>query len=91
MQQTNNNKNIIDIIQDKVNEICEEIWKDDDCRPIFKVSILFEGEHLKNHRIILTITHLKRSYSRIIFNDEDSFYGYGNIEDEMKDLYNQTM
>lgn len=80
---------IIDTLQDKINTIANELYKNDNCKPKFYVSIIFEEEY--NQKIILTIEHLGVKFSRVLFPVKENFYGYENLVDVVKSLYNQTM
>ena len=81
-------KSVIDCIQEEVNRICEDKYKDDDCKPIFLVSLITEKEYDK---LILTITHSFQSFSETLFPRCDSIYGYETIEYMMGMMYNRTM
>ena len=81
-------KSVIDCIQEEVNRICEDKYKDDDCKPIFLVSLITEKG---GDRLILTITHSYQSFSEILFPRHDALYGYETIEFMMKMMYNRTM
>ncbi|QPW62134.1 hypothetical protein [Clostridium botulinum] len=82
-------KDIIDCIQERVNTIVHKCYFDDNCYPVFKVSILWENK--ENQKIILNCTHLGRTFSRILFPNNECFWEYENLGDVIEDLYNQTM
>lgn len=87
-------KNIIDVIQDRVNELRDRYWKDDKCKPEFIVSILFDYEYKKGKKeqyIILTCRHLNSSFSSLLFPKYENVYGYDSLLEEMQNLYNKTM
>jgi hypothetical protein len=80
---------IVEIIQQQVDLIAKEKYKDDPCPPVFQVSILYEDSN--THKLIMTITHLGNSFSTILFPQPKMKFGYESIEWEMTQLYNQTM
>jgi len=80
---------IIDCIQEKVDRIAEIQYENDECKPIFNVSVLWEEGDEQS--IVLTCTHLGRSFSRVLFPEYRCFYGYDSLESVVKGLYNQTM
>lgn len=82
-------KDILDCIQDGIDKIVEEKYKDDECYPIFCVSSLWINED--NQQIILNCTHLGRTFSRILFPCKESFWGYDGLSSIIESLYNQTM
>lgn len=87
--------NIISILQKEVDNIASESYRDDNCPPVFTVSLLQEHSDItgkvNNHKIILTIVHNRVSHSRIILPNLTYQYGYESLENEMKWLYNSTM
>lgn len=82
-------KDILKCIQDKIDFIVKEMYKDDQCPPIYIVSNLWINENTQ--KIILTCNHCQQSFSRVLFPTEDSFYGYESLGDIVISLYNQTM
>ena len=82
--------NIIELIQKEVNAIAKTKFANDECPPEFIVSVLFERD-MNEQKPILTIKHLGSSFSRILFPQSDSLYGYEELEKEVVSLYNQTM
>lgn len=84
--------NIIEIIQNRVNELNNIHWSTDECKPIFIVSILYDYDKNKEEQyIILTVQHLGSTFSNIIFPKKENHYGYDSLLSEMTNLYNQTM
>lgn len=82
-------KSIINILDDYVNSYCCENYSEDSCPPKFIVSI--NNENMDDQKILLTIEHCGQVFTNTIFPRDDSFYGYDNVIDMMKDMYNQTM
>lgn len=84
---------IIDVIQKIVSEIAKQEHKSDSCKPKFTVSLYEKdnGGECIEHELILTIEHNGEKISRKLFPRLDYKYGYENIKDEMKWLYNTTM
>jgi len=87
------NMSIIDIFQKVVNKITEQYYSEDECPPEFTVSLYEKdnGKECTEHELILTIEHGEEKRSRKLFPRLDCKYGYENIKDEMKWLYNSTM
>lgn len=87
-------KNIVDILQDKVDKLKKKHWQDDICQPDFIVSLLYD-RNIRNNKIaqhiILTCLHASSSVSSVIFPIDENFYGYDSILSAMNDLYNQTI
>jgi hypothetical protein len=90
---------IIKCIQEQVDKIVKEKYKNDSCPPIFTVSVLYkEDDNLqtkvqrdKDHKIILTIQHCGSAFSKVIFPQTYNVYGYEPLEEIMKHMYNRTM
>jgi hypothetical protein len=80
---------IIDIVNDEVQKIAKEMYKNDKCKPVFMVSVFTKEE--KEDTIMLTVTHSGHSFSKIIFPKKNCYYGYSSLEDEISGLYNRTM
>lgn len=81
-------KSVIDCTQEEVDKICEDVYYNDDCKPVFLVSLNSEGDCDK---LILTVTHLYQSFSETLFPRKDMPYGYETVEYMMKNMYNRTM
>lgn len=79
---------IIEVLQQKVDEITKEDYKGDKCPPEFIVSLLYGKD---NHKILLTVKHLGSTFSEVIFPNMDMKYGYESLSKEMEYLYNRTM
>lgn len=80
---------IIDLLNKYVQELAKiKYATDTTCPPQFWVSILGYGE---NQKIVLSVSHLGSSYSKILFPQPDADYGYETIEQEVEWLYNRTM
>ena len=80
--------NIISLLDKYIEKITINKWTDDTCTPRFWVSIIGYGE---DQKIVLSVSHLGNSYSKILFPQPDANYGYETIEQEMEWLYNRTM
>jgi hypothetical protein len=94
MEDTFLTTNIIDCIQAMVDQIAESKWAEDykDGGDLnFWVSRCFDNKEDKNEKIILTINHMGWKYSRVLYPQQDSFYGLSPLEEIMVSLYNQTM
>jgi len=86
--------NIVDYIQEVVDRIVKEKYKDDTCMPQFIVSVLQEIDYsgkINNHKLLLTVIHNGISNTRVIFPILSYNYGYENLEKEIEWLYNSTM
>lgn len=79
---------IVDILQNYVDKVTEHDFKEDECPPKFKVSILYEKDI---HKLILTVDHLGSSFSTVLFPNMSYEYGYEGLRQEMQHLYNLTM
>lgn len=85
---------IINFLQQKVEELSKEIYKTDECPPVFTASLIQrygDNGKIDKHEIGLTIHHMGQTYTRTLFPQVNQHYGYPSLEDEMKDLYNNTM
>lgn len=82
-------KDIIDVLDDHVQKIVKERWKNDKCPPIFTLSL--DNEKEDNQKILITIYHLGRRFTRTLFPRYNSYYGYDSIADFIETMYNQTM
>lgn len=82
---------IIDVLQEYVDKIANEHWKDDtSCPPKFWVSLLNDSmENECEYKIILTIDH-NYKFSRVIF-PQKSRYGCDSLFSDMALLYNKTI
>lgn len=80
---------IIDCIQEKVNKLALNLYEDDKCYPVFKVSVLWKNQ--TTQEVILNCTHLGRTFSRVLFPREECFFEYDSLGDVIVGLYNQTM
>lgn len=81
-------KSLVDFLQDAVDKIAKDYWKEDTCPPEFIVSVLYQNNM---HTIVLTVNHLGKNLSETIFPDFEMKYGYESLADRMKWLYNRTM
>ncbi|HLI46868.1 MAG TPA: hypothetical protein VKU94_06730 [Geobacterales bacterium] len=85
---------LLNALQEKIDEIAKEQYKNDNCPPIFTVSLIQrygDNGKINQHEIGLTIQHMGQAYTRTLFPQVNKHYGYPNLEKEMKDLYNNTM
>lgn len=81
---------IVETIQTQVNNIVQEKYQNDECKPIFLVSLL------ENDKILITCKHLASCFSETIFpmeekETDDWVYGLQSLECYIVDLYNRTM
>lgn len=85
---------IITRIQEIVDGIAKKQYKTDECPPVFIVSLVQrydDNGKINKHEIGLTIQHLGQAYTRTLFPLVHQHYGYPDLEEEMKYLYNNTM
>ena len=82
-------KDIIDCIQERVDVLVNNSYKNDECYPEYKVSILWKNNDTQE--IILNCTHLGRTFSRVLFPVQENFWGYDWLGEMVESLYNQTM
>ena len=80
---------IIKLMQNEIDKIVEEEYKNDVCKPKFELSIM---DYNENAKIVLSVEHMGLKFSEIIFPHKNICYNNGfNIYDEIRDLYNRTM
>lgn len=77
-------ENCIDVIQNAINDLAKELYKEDDCKPEFLVS-----EDIHNRKILLTIKHCGFTHTDVIFPHGD--YGNTALKYQIEQLYNSTM
>lgn len=58
------NSSIIDILEEKVEELAEEQWGTDDCPPEFWISL--SNEDMNNQSIMITINHLDCKFTETV-------------------------
>lgn len=80
---------IIDVIDEVVQKLAEESWREDECPPEFWVSL--NNEDMNNQSIMITINHLGYKFTEKLFPRKDARYGYGGLREQMMNMYNQTM
>lgn len=79
---------VVDILEQKVQELAKEHWKNDDCPPEFWVSL--NNEDMDNQCIMITIKHGYK-FSEKLFPRKSTEYGYNAVLNQMINMYNQTM
>ena len=80
---------IVNILEEKVQELAKEHWKNDDCPPEFWVSL--NNEDMDNQVILITIKHLGNKFTEKLFPRKNTEYGYESVINQMINMYNQTM
>ena len=80
---------IINIIEEKVQNLAKLHWSDDKCPPEFWVSL--NNEDMKNQTIMITINHLGYKFTEKLFPRTNTEYGCGSVLNQMINMYNQTM
>ena len=80
---------VINIIEEYVQGLAKEHWKNDACPPKFWVSL--NNEDMNNQKIMITVSHLGRKFTENLFPRSNTEYGYGSVLDLMINMYNQTM
>ena len=81
--------NIVEIIEKEVDRLVEDYWDDDDCQPVFWVSL--NNEDMDNQSIMISINHNGIKFTERLFPRKDTDYGYGSVIAQMINMYNQTM
>ena len=81
--------NIVNILEEEVQKLVKEHWKNDDCPPEFWVSL--NNEDMDNQTILITINHLGNKFTERLFPRRNTEYGYESVLNQMIDMYNQTM
>ena len=79
----------ISIIDEVVQILVEENWKDDKCPPEFWVSLC--NEDMNNQSIMITINHMDYKFTEKLFPRKDTHYGYDSLLNQMIEMYSQTM
>ena len=80
---------VVNIIEEYVQGLTKEHWKNDSCPPEFWVSL--NNEDMNNQKIMITVSHLGRKFTENLFPRSNTEYGYGSVLDLMISIYNQTM
>ena len=80
---------IVSIVEEKIEQLAKEHWKDDPCGPEFWVSL--NNEDMDNQAIMITINHLGYKFTERLFPRRDTEYGYESVLRQMINMYNQTM
>lgn len=80
---------IVTLINDHVQQLAEDQWKDDRCPPVFWISLNNEDEN--NQSIMITINHLGLKFTERLFPRKTTDYGYKSIINQMINMYNRTM
>ena len=81
--------NIVNILEEEVQKLVKEHWKNDDCPPEFWVSL--NNEDMDNQTILITINHLGSKFTERLFPRRNTEYGYETVLNQMINMYNQTM
>lgn len=81
--------NIVSILEEEVQKLAKEHWKNDDCPPEFWVSL--NNEDMDNQTILITINHLGSKFTDRLFPRRNTEYGYETVLNQMINMYNQTM
>lgn len=79
----------ITIIDEVVQILTKENWKEDECPPEFWVSL--NNEDMNNQSIMITINHLGYKFTEKLFPRKDTHFGYDSLLNQMINMYNQTM
>ena len=80
---------IVNIIEEKVQEMAKEHWKTDECPPKFWVSL--NNEDMDDKSIMITIKHCGYKFTEKLFPRKNTEYGYESVLNQMINMYNQTM
>lgn len=80
---------IVSIIEEEVERLAKEHWKNDSCPPEFWVSL--NNEDMSNQSIMITINHLGSKFTERLFPRKDTQYGYKSVLNQMVNMYNRTM
>lgn len=79
----------ITIIDEVVQKLAKDNWKEDECPPEFWVSL--NNEDMNNQSIMITINHLGYKFTEKLFPRKDTHFGYDSLLNQMINMYNQTM
>lgn len=80
---------VVNIIEEKVQELAKEHWETDNCPPKFWVSL--NNEDMNNQAIMITIKHCGYKFTEKLFPRTDADYGYKSVLNQMINMYNQTL
>lgn len=77
---------IIDIVSDKIQEIIDELYKDDKCKPTFILSMMYRNN---NSEFLLTIIHSDKP-TWIDYRQSEIINLHTDLENLIETLYNRT-
>lgn len=80
---------IINILDETIQILAKNNWKEDSCPPEFWVSL--NNEDMDNQAIMITISHLGYRFTEKLFPRKDTHFGYDTLLNQMINMYNQTM
>lgn len=80
---------IVNIIEERVQEMAKAHWGKDNCPPKFWVSL--NNEDMDNQAIMITINHCGYKFTEKLFPRKNTEYGYESVINQMINMYNQTM
>ena len=83
------NIDIISAIEEIIQALARENWRDDECPPEFYVSLNNDDE--TNQSIMITINHLGYKFTEKLFPRKGTHYGYDTLMNQMIGMYNRTM
>ena len=81
---------IVRLIEKEIHRIARERFSwDKNSFPEFLVSL--DNEDMKNQKLMITINHNGVKFTERLFPRDNTFYGYDSVEDQMINMFNQTM
>lgn len=81
--------NILEMMQNSLDKMVKEYYKNDECEPVFNLSVMNYG---LNAKIVLSVEHRGLKFSEVVFPHERIECNNGfNLYEEMISLYNRTM
>ena len=81
---------VIELIEEKIQEMAKEEFKNDsDSPPVFIISL--NNEDMENQSIMITINHQGIKFTEKLFPRKGTEYGYDCVLGQMINMYNQTM
>lgn len=87
--------NLSDILQREVDRLTEIMYKDDDCKPVFKITINCDKPKIYAPDLYLTCKHcgvvVNRKLELFPTNINNTWYKEFNLKVFMEYLYNCTM
>jgi hypothetical protein len=80
---------VVRVLETHVQQFADKEWNTDTCKPEFIVSL--SNEDMDSQVILITIDHNSIKFTEKLFPRKGTEYGYDSLENQMINMYNQTM